>query len=274
MYPVRDWKLSVGGGFLALGISTCTALPAQSVRPSQKLEARFIAPEGKASLSELLGLLARSGVRVLADGIPVTENIELQHEGTIRSALDKIAKQLDYTWTLSRNGVVLMRKKFSNEKERPQAHRAELMQVAQDMLTILPDLEPDPENKVWGRYLFQLGQTLTPAQLAQLRNGKRLDYSELTPEQRRLGERALMAVTYGTPRGIWDRMLTRMKALPQSFFTLVDEGSWLLEKGVKKPYYVLHLSIPGPNNQPVLLKRLGSFLQEEFQKPKQQERQP
>jgi hypothetical protein len=189
----------------------------------QMLEREVVLDHKHSSLADILKEMAEKyGVRAAVEGTPLRERADITFQGTLREALDRLSDLFDYQWRVSRSGVILMNKRFTDPNDIPQMLLQEYRQVAKDQLAVLPDTAPDPDHERWGELLLSLARTLTASQLQALNQGARLSPGDLTPQQRRLFDQAIYARIYGPPRGIWERILLFCDRYDQAYFQRVE----------------------------------------------------
>src|SRR5258708_4855765 len=124
-----------------------------------------------AYIRELSKQIGRS---ILADDLPLLQQADMELHGTAKEALDRVSDRFDFTWALSKHGIILMRKRFRNPNEFPQINLPELKQTTKSVLSALW-LIPDSMNSGaagWAYAMKDLVSAFTPDQANALRDGK------------------------------------------------------------------------------------------------------
>lgn len=90
-----------------------------------------------ATLEAMVALLAKQiNCNIVMDDSPHHEPIDFTMEITARKALDRIASAYDYEWRLTRQGIVVLNKRFADPTEFPQMNIAEWKQTAKEVQQI------------------------------------------------------------------------------------------------------------------------------------------
>ena len=64
------------------------------------------------SLPDILALWsAKTGRHFLMDDAPLRQRVSLDFQGTLAASLDRVTEAFDYSWTVSKNGFMMMSSK-------------------------------------------------------------------------------------------------------------------------------------------------------------------
>src|SRR5687768_6914649 len=140
----RVWMLGIlllGASYGALAIPDASAPGSGTLPPRYSQE--FVWPDEQGSMPADAELIAtKAEISILIEGWPrkpepLPQAGRPNRKLTVSAALSDLAERYDYTWELSRSGVVLFRKRFSDEHSRPEATHAELRESVRDMLSAI-----------------------------------------------------------------------------------------------------------------------------------------
>lgn len=208
----------------------------------------------KQSLAEIVkSLYPQIGRGILVDGIPVVQQADFDFEGSAKEALDKVAETYDFAWSLSKRGVILMRKQYHRPDEYPQMNLPELREAANDVVTILHSFPYDTDKSHWPDVLTKLYSSLTPEQAQRLRT-KNLSTADLSPPQLSLLHDAIFGNAFAGAFTAWERLVQRLDLLPKGylqtqispFYGQQKEGKPVLELPNEPTRLQLIFFAPGP----------------------------
>ncbi len=187
--------------------------------------------EREASLANLLKITReKTGLNFLVDGKPLKTGIAIQGAMTTKSLLDIVSQRFDYHWTLSRSGVVLFSKRFSDHAERPQVNLAEMQQMAKEIVEAIDSLQFDLKEVIWGDQIVELADSFSPQQLAYLQTGKPI----LGKELNLTGQNLLRSIVYNRDfaeaKRIWTEELLRLQNMKNSYLIGVRNSNVTEEK--------------------------------------------
>jgi hypothetical protein len=215
----------------------------QQTQVTSLLEQHYEAAEKNLSFAETLEELAKQGVNVVTDGVPITLAASLSFKGTIKEALDKIGDAFDFDWTLTKNNIILMTKRFKNSDEFPQVHLVEIRQLTKEILAALKIVSYDPTPAGFGDQLRTLLSSFTSQQLQMLRSGQYLRSRDLTLPQRQLLEQAILNNTFALSYSRWEELDVRLKNLSTSYFQIKRDVQVITRSGYqKKPLLFFYVS--------------------------------
>jgi len=202
---------------LCLGLISCPVLGQVTVPSPKAFEQKVQLQAVKMSLDDMLEVVTKqTQVSILVDDEPILENTSLTFDGSLHDTLDKVADSFDYTWRVSRAGVVLMSKRFKNPNERPQMNMPEMRDMAREIvraLTLVDYIRDEAQANEAVRRLFQ---SLTPAQHNALESGARVYGAELQPEQRATLQQAIFTRTFLPALKLWEDAIPRLENLQHS----------------------------------------------------------
>jgi hypothetical protein len=167
----------------------------------------------------IVALDKQSGLNVLIDGEPLTPMADVECDGTLEEALNKISDTFDYNWKVGRGGIVLFNKRFRNRNDAPQANVAELTHLVQNMSGIfaLTKVEPDPS---YGQTLLnKFAQSITEKQWVALRAGKRMSAKDLSPDQFTHLRTAVMTSIFAMPLKSWSDLADHLRTFDTAYLT-------------------------------------------------------
>ena len=137
-----------------------------------------------ASLDTMITLLGQKlHAGVVVDDRPHHVFSDFSMETTPRKALDRIADAFDYSWKLSRSGMVMFYKRFKDPTEFPQMDLAEWQQMAKDAIAAMDadahDFTPDGRKTTLESFV----RGLSGQNVQMLRSGKPVNVSDLAERQ-------------------------------------------------------------------------------------------
>jgi len=161
-------------------------------------------------------LREQCGISLIADGIPLKENAELEFDGTAKAALNRIADAFDFTWT-TKSGIVLMNKRFKSKEERPQINLPEMRQMTKEIVEAFHSIKYNADPQQWKPMLQTLAQSFTREQAQTLLEGQTLQATQLAPQQRELLTQAIYTMTFARPLPAWEMLLYRLENISNSY---------------------------------------------------------
>ncbi len=195
------------------------------------------------SFAQAVALLNKTaGLSIVADGEPVLTQATLRFEGTLSQAVDQVADAFDFSWTLTKSGVVLMRKRFQAAGERPQTSLVEARQIARDIIKALHSVPYDSARGTWDEQMKQLYRTFSPEQWQTLRAGGRTGVAMLAPAQRDALTQVVIGNTFADEIVPWQRLLDELILLPDSYLQTQVRGGDPLNAAVPRYYDVMQVS--------------------------------
>ena len=139
----------------------------------------------KSPMSSILEKLTKeSGINIIADDIPRLEEADINFKGSAKGALDAIASTYDFNWSVSKLGVIVMRKRFKSVNEFPQMNLLEAKQMVKELKSALSIIPFDPSSiDNFPERMRILYRSLTPTQVTFLDEGGSIKATELTTTQ-------------------------------------------------------------------------------------------
>ncbi len=169
----------------------------------------------------------QANINLIADGMPLEQSVDFAVTGTLQEILDTLADKFDYTWKTASADVIVMNKRFQDGHELPQAHYAEIKQVAKDVLDGLNALPHDPHAEElyqtgnfvrrWPQMIKTLIKDLSAQQMTALQQGQRLGMADFSPDQRNLLVNAIYDNGFFSTHGQWYGLMSLLKELPRSY---------------------------------------------------------
>jgi len=172
------------------------------------------------SLPDILEILAATAhINLVTDGVPDRGASDLTVSGSIREALDQVCARFDCSWSVSRGGIVMLARRFTNPSEHPQVHLKEMQQMFQDIRYALQIVPPEVVASRYGKVLDQLVHSLTDEQLAASR-ASTLTGAGLDPQQFVWLNTAILNKSFANAVVSMDQWLPLMEGMPQSLLQL------------------------------------------------------
>ncbi len=212
------------------------ALPATYAQPYRQKKQTL-------SFAQAASLLNKTaGLSIVADGQPVLPQAALRFEGTLHQAVDQIAEAFDFSWTPTKSGVILMRKRFQADGERPQISLVEARQIAKDMIKALRSVPYDAARGTWSEQLQQLTHSFSPQQWQSLQTGERTSVAMLTPLQMDALTQVVLRNTFTDQMLPWERLLDELALLPDTYLQTQIRGGDPLDAAVPRYYDVMRVA--------------------------------
>jgi hypothetical protein len=196
-----------------------------------------------ATMSDVIASLAKQGrCNIIVNDEPRDNQADIEFKGTFKDALDKIADAYDYAWTVNKQGIVLMTKRFSRQDEYPPLNAGELHQTAEDSLAAISafkfNSQADPAVLIQNVYT-----SLTQEQQNALKNHQKILGRHLSDVQRLHMQDAILNHLLATPSTEWDmfRLLTEVVANATPASSL---------RGIRREF---HFTAQGEGKEPVKL---------------------
>lgn len=178
-----------------------------------------------ASLDTMITLLGQKlHAGVVVDDRPHHVFSDFLMETTPRKALDRIADAFDYSWKLSRSGMVMFYKRFKDPTEFPQMDLAEWQQMAKDAIAVIGadthDFSPGAHEATMRSFVGGLSRVNVHTLLA----GKPVDVSDLeegqlVPLREYMYQRAFERIVGG-----WISLRKALSQLPGSALQMRMQG--------------------------------------------------
>lgn len=245
VWPHRVVRLVVPGClllFAAVGRGGAQQTPAVPALPGA-YEQPYHEKTQTLSFAQAAALLNKTaGLSIAADGEPLLMQATLRFDGTLHNAIDQIADAFDFSWTLTKSGVVLMRKRFQADGERPQASLIETRQIAKDMIKALRTVPFDPARGLWPDQMQQLAHTFSPELWQALRTGERTSVAMFVPAQIEALTQVVIGNTFTDQITPWQRLLDELALLPDTFLQTEVRGGDPLNASAPRYYDVMQVA--------------------------------
>ncbi|MFN3651369.1 MAG: hypothetical protein ACK47B_17475 [Armatimonadota bacterium] len=226
-------------------------------------QAREIEPLGPQESMQAAAeaLAVRAGISLIIEGWPPqtayvpTPGEPAPGKVTAEKALTGLADSYDYAWEVSRTGVVLLRKRFSDEHSRPELTEAELRAVAKDILAIV-GRQSEGAAPATLSALRRAAEALPPELSPQLEQGG-VPISALPAAQQQQALEAIRSHTFGRLLFSWSLLEAYLDGLPGATVGLIRPSG-------PPPPGSLPLSVSFPKSQgpvprhPIALFRVGT----------------
>lgn len=225
----------VGPFAIALVICTqmCSAQQLSIVAVRAELEKKMVTIRGtKLSFADALAQVGKqTGHSVIADDQPHLQSAELDLHGTAVQALDRIADIFDYTWMVSKKGVILLTKRFKTKLEYPQVDPPELYAAIKDGLTAIKTISDLDEVISSDEWMDRIYQEFTPEQKVLLKTGAVQPASMLSTHQAQLIDQAALHIYFAGVIGTWKFLALQFEKMPRAFFQLRDLPGFYVRRG-------------------------------------------
>jgi len=222
---------------LTIALALCTqpgrAQQASAETGRAELEKKSVSVRGaKVSFADALAQVSKqTGRSVIADDQPHLQSAELDLHGTAVQALNRIADVFDYTWMVSKKGVILLTKRFKTKLEYPQVDPAELDAAMKDGLTAIKTISDLDEVISSDAWMDRIYQEFTPEQKALLKTGAVQPASILSPDQAHLIDQATLHIYFAGVIGTWKFLALQLEKMPRAFFQLRDLPGFYVRRG-------------------------------------------
>jgi hypothetical protein len=180
-----------------------------------------------ASLETIAQSLMTNGhISLLIDGEPLRKRSNLDIQGTLAEALDRVADDFDYNWRTTKSGIVLLTKRFKNPEELPQLNLPEMRQMAKDIWQTMNSLPVDTDAAQAAPLLKALLTQLDKTQVDALKSGQVLHGSDLNPTQAQLLMQLTQCQVYAgsyqiaSDFAVWTELLPASKLYAKSYSNL------------------------------------------------------
>jgi hypothetical protein len=203
----------------------------------------------------------QTGLPMMADGEPDLKSCDFDLATAAKEALDKFCDKFDYYWTESKQGTILLRKRFRNPDELPQMHIAEMRQMTRDIVRVLTVLRYDRNPDHVTDIMRQLYANLTADQLNALRARRRVFYRDLSAQQHALIEQAILTHSLAINLDNWVTLNDQFLSIPNvSLRGNIPQNRLLDQASSSAPYSLLfrysrYPPSKGANGGVLLLKR-------------------
>lgn len=199
----------------------------------------------KASMTTLIAALAKQSKRsILVNDEPRNNQADIDFKGTLKDALDSVATAYDYAWTVNKRGIVLMTKRYSRKEEYPPLNVEELQETAKDSLAILKTFTFNPQPDVIP-LILAVYSSLTKEQAAALQAGQKLRSAQLSPDQNKIVEEAILNGLLSPPFNIWSQCADQMERItsanPAAHLRLHRYDSKQIDRGAGLVDFASHL---------------------------------
>jgi len=199
--------------------------------PDQKLQMTLAG----VSMSQTIEAVSKAAhISVAADGEPILKKADFKFDGTIHDAIDSIARAFDYSWTVTKAGVVIMSKQFSDTRERPQVSLPEMLEMTRNMISALTLVDYDRDSSQWQGMVKKVAETFTPEQLRVLNKDEKLHGSSLTAQQQDALRGAILTNTFASQLQVWEALLPNLENMQQSHLQSREADASNLPAGTAK----------------------------------------
>lgn len=191
------------------------------------------------SLADSLGTVSRlAQISIVTDGAPDKLEADIDCDGTVRDVLNQLGVVFDLSWTVSKSGIVLMARRFTDPHERPQMHVSEMRGVVRDLARAFADVPAGKSQADANAWINQLAHSLSPEQDAGLQT-HRLTGNDLRPDQADLLGNIILEMTFGRCAREVNEYLPLVDGLAESHLQL---------KPAQDPRAAGSLTSPSSNN--------------------------
>ncbi len=107
-------------------------------------------------------LAAQINISVVVDGLPLSKSFTLETRMPAGQALTQIATAFDCSWSMSKSGILLLRRRFTDEHERPQILPAEMRPFLHNLLSLISTVYTPKPGKSLSSSFRELEADLSP----------------------------------------------------------------------------------------------------------------
>lgn len=233
-HNANRWLSVTGLAFvMAACTQMCSAQQLSIVTVRAELEKKMVTIRGtKLSFADALAQVSKqTGRSVIADDEPHLQSADLDVHGSAKQAIDRIADVFDYTWTVSKHGVILLTKRFKTPLEYPQVNLPELKSATQDAFIAIKAIPYNTEITNTGNWFDRVYQEFTPEQKVLLKTGVAQAASILSQHQVQLVNEATLNIYFASTIGLWRTLSTQIERMPHSFFQMRDYPEFYVRRG-------------------------------------------
>ena len=169
---------------------------------------------------------AQANISIVTDGIPLSKSFTLEAELPAEKALSQIADAFDCSWNVSKSGIVLLRKRFTNEHERPQVVPAEMRASLRDLLSFIQGVYAPKPGKSLSDSFRKLQANLPPDALKLFNSNAGLPVRMLTPDLQQQAIQIILQNQLDTAETSLQRLDRQLASLPESVLTTEDRPSF------------------------------------------------
>jgi hypothetical protein len=205
--------------------ATCTSSAQSRSAPLPFSEHKFLERPAQIAVhqrgfTDVLESLAKSAsISILTDGVPDNAEARLDVRGSVRDVLDQVSAHFDCSWAVSKSGIVMLSRRFTDPNQRPQIHMKEMQQMVRDIHAAFQLVPADALNSSYDQLLNAIAHSFSAEQRAALEAGK-LTGVDLNPQQFAWLQSALLGRTFGMAARRSSELLPLMDGMPKSFLEL------------------------------------------------------
>lgn len=185
-------------------------------RPAGRDAAVHLTTRGLSFDETIAALGQQSGCCILVDGEPALVARSIDVSGSLSGALDAVCDAFDYTWSTSRTGVVLLRKRFRDPHTLPQFDNREMVSVAHRIADALGQLPYDRDPGRMPAILTELYLSMSPEESQGFWKSAWLHASSLSGPQRELVYDAVWNNAFARFRSEWEGLAEALDATKRS----------------------------------------------------------
>jgi hypothetical protein len=181
----------------------------------------------------------QADVSLIVEGQPPRRPYRSGEGGAARDVVTQLAEAYDYSWETSRTGVVLFRKRFTDEHSWPELSLPELQACMGDVAAVIRRMVPRQEGNPsmqMGRRLEELVAVLPPAARERMA-GEGLPVLALPPDAQQAVLSTIFDQAVGGLAWQWNRLESLVRNAP-----MLSIGPWeraSAPKGAPRPLFMM-----------------------------------
>lgn len=166
-------------------------------------------------------LANKIGKSILIEGEPERTSFDLNKTDSVETLLNEVADAFDYSWHLSKSGVLLFTKRFHNRAEYPQIVELELSESVTDMLDIMRSLPASSALSISIQdQIVSLAHSLIPIQIETLKQGGKLRLGSLSEDQRKIAESLIYTKMFQNIRQNWKSLDEQLAGIKETYLRI------------------------------------------------------
>ena len=202
-----------------------SALPAFTQQQAWQKQKITVKCKDSAFAQALEQVATQANISIVADGVPLPHPFTLEDELPAEKALTQIAEAFDCSWNVSKSGIVLLRKRFTNEHERPQIVPAEMRASLHDLLSFIQGVYAPKPGKSLSDSFRKLQTNLPPYALKLFNSNAGLPIRMLTPDLQQQAIQIILQNQLDTAETSLQRLDQQLASLPEAVLTTEDRLS-------------------------------------------------
>lgn len=204
----------------------------QSPLPSDLQDKPITLSAKDVSLADAADAVAKQiGRNVVIDDEPALKTTDLDLNCSAKEALDKIGDRFDYEWRLSKQGIILMTKRFKDPNAVPQINLPEMRQMVKEANSAMKLIVCDTVPGKWALLCTPLYESLSMDQKQLLQSGGSVNVSDLYTTQYRALEQIELNRRFAEAIHTWRFLQAELDSLSASYLQTRDWPEYYQRQG-------------------------------------------